>query len=239
MPHSRRQFLLATSAAAAATSCSGRSAGGPWNAHIVLLGDSIFDNAPYVPGKPDVIEQLQKALGTNGKATLLARDGDVTASIEDQLRGVPADATHLVLSVGGNDALGHIGMIERAVENSSAVFTELAEVHAQFRMDYSKMLVAVQKRGLPTTVCLIYDSNFDASRKPQADVALTIFNDVILRSAGHAGLPVIDLRRIFDKREDYANAIEPSEIGGAKMARVIVEVVRAHDFAKGRTILYA
>lgn len=236
MPHSRRQFLVTTSAAAAVASCSGQSARVP---HVVLLGDSIFDNAQYVPGKPDVIEQLRAALGSNGKATLLARDGDVTASIEEQLRGVPADATHLVLSVGGNDALGHIGMLERAVQSSSAVFTELAEVQAQFRMGYTKMLAAVQKRGLPTTVCLIYDSNFDASRKAQADVALTIFNDAILRSAGHAGLPVIDLRRIFDQREDYANAIEPSEIGGAKMVRVILEVVRAHDFVKGRTTLYA
>ncbi|MBP8300009.1 MAG: twin-arginine translocation signal domain-containing protein, partial [Planctomycetes bacterium] len=42
MPHSRRQFLVTTSAAAAVASCSGQSARVP---HVVLLGDSIFDNA--------------------------------------------------------------------------------------------------------------------------------------------------------------------------------------------------
>jgi hypothetical protein len=28
-------------------------------AHIVLLGDSIFDNAAYVGNRPDVIQQLR------------------------------------------------------------------------------------------------------------------------------------------------------------------------------------
>lgn len=30
--------------------------------HAVLMGDSIFDNASYVPGKLPVIEQLRKSL---------------------------------------------------------------------------------------------------------------------------------------------------------------------------------
>ena len=30
--------------------------------HVVLLGDSIFDNGRYVPGGPSVIEHLRKAL---------------------------------------------------------------------------------------------------------------------------------------------------------------------------------
>lgn len=28
-------------------------------AHIILLGDSIFDNGVYVPGGPDVVKQLR------------------------------------------------------------------------------------------------------------------------------------------------------------------------------------
>ena len=30
--------------------------------HVVLLGDSIFDNGRYVPGEPAVIDQLRSAL---------------------------------------------------------------------------------------------------------------------------------------------------------------------------------
>ena len=44
-------------------------------AHIVLLGDSVFDNAAYVPGDPDVRTQLQEKLPKKWKATLLAIDG--------------------------------------------------------------------------------------------------------------------------------------------------------------------
>ena len=35
--------------------------------HVVLLGDSIFDNASYVPGKPPVIEQLRTNWEIHGK----------------------------------------------------------------------------------------------------------------------------------------------------------------------------
>jgi hypothetical protein len=46
--------------------------------HIVLLGDSILDNASYTSGGPDVISQVREILPKDWKATLLAVDGAVT-----------------------------------------------------------------------------------------------------------------------------------------------------------------
>jgi hypothetical protein len=46
--------------------------------HIVLLRDSIFDNAAYVGGGPDVIEQLRAILPRDWQATLLAVDDSVS-----------------------------------------------------------------------------------------------------------------------------------------------------------------
>jgi hypothetical protein len=66
-----------------------------------------------------------------------------------------------------------------------------------------------------------------------------VFNDVILRCAVDAGVPVVDLRRIFREPADYANPIEPSAIGGSKMVKVIARVVAEHDFAGGRCTLWA
>ena len=74
--------------------------------HIVLLGDSIFDNARYVPDRPPVIEQVRRGLPLGWQATLVAVDGHTVEDIVLQLPRVPAAATHLVLSIGGNDALG-------------------------------------------------------------------------------------------------------------------------------------
>ncbi len=34
--------------------------------HVVLLGDSIFDNGVYVPGGPDVVTQLRAELPPGG-----------------------------------------------------------------------------------------------------------------------------------------------------------------------------
>ena len=77
--------------------------------HVVLLGDSIFDNAAYVAGGPDVVRQLRDILPSGWRATLNALDGAVIADLPQQLQKLPSDATHLVVSVGGNDALGEVG----------------------------------------------------------------------------------------------------------------------------------
>ena len=65
-----------------------------------------------------------------------------------------------------------------------------------------------------------------------------MFNDVILREAFSRGLPVIDLRLVFDDDADYANDIEPSVKGGAKIAKVIATLVTNHDFKQRRSVVY-
>ena len=78
--------------------------------HVVLVGDSIFDNAAYTDGGPDVVSQVRGLLPPGWDATLLAVDGAITDGVAGQLARLPEQATHLVLSVGGNNALMHIGM---------------------------------------------------------------------------------------------------------------------------------
>ena len=73
--------------------------------HIVLAGDSIFDNGAYVPDGPALVDVLRSALGDSGKATLLAVDGSVSMMVPQQLRDIPKDADRLFISSGGNDAL--------------------------------------------------------------------------------------------------------------------------------------
>ena len=68
-------------------------------AHIVLLGDSIFDNASYTKGRPAVISQVRQLLPTGWQASLLAVDGATTEKVPSQLQRLPPDASHLVLSV--------------------------------------------------------------------------------------------------------------------------------------------
>jgi hypothetical protein len=196
--------------------------------HVVLLGDSIFDNAAYVGRDPDVRTQLQTLLQGSqlsskpSKATLLARDGATITGIGAQLRALPSDATHLVVSAGGNDALGFIGVLEAGATSVAAALAQLASVGDGFRRDYSAMLDSVAARRLPTAICTIYEPRFpEPALRRTAATALSLLNDQISGAAFSRGLTLIDLRLVCDQDEDFANPIEPSAHGGAKIARVI------------------
>ncbi len=207
--------------------------------HVVLLGDSILDNAAYVRGKPAVIDQVRDELPAGWTATLLAVDGSYTHDVHNQVRRLPADATHLIISAGGNDALGESGILSLSAQSAAEVFAEVANVRERFSRDYCAMLDAVAARGKPTAICTVYDGCADDPLEQRLQVAgLATFNDVITREAVRRGLPVIDLRVLFTDPRDYANPIEPSAVGGAKIARMVRAVVTGHDFASAAAAFY-
>jgi hypothetical protein len=207
--------------------------------HVVLLGDSIFDNAAYVGGGPAVITQLQQRLPQGWKATLLAVDGSITTDVLQQLERLPNDATHLVISAGGNDALGQIGLLGDPAQSVAEALLRLAAVAEAFERDYQWMLAAAQRRKLATALCTIYYPAYpDPSLQRVAVTGLTVFNDAIIRAAASAGQPLIDLRLICNEAADYANPIEPSVAGGAKIARTITHLVTEHDFTQRRTTVF-
>ena len=198
--------------------------------HLVLLGDSVFDNASYVPGQPDVVSQLRARLEPDCKATLVAVDGSVVGDLPRQLGRLPDDATHLVISVGGNDALRAASVLDQAVSSVAEAVYALAAVQDQFRVANRRMLGTVLERGQPTAVCTIYDPRYTDSRRRQlTQTALALFNDAITREAFARDLPVIDLRLICDEDADFANPIEPSARGGDKIARAIRAVLLDTD----------
>lgn len=191
--------------------------------HVVLLGDSIFDNAAYVDGGPDVVAQLREILPPGWKATLRAVDGAVVADVERQLDRVPPGATHLVVSAGGNDALSHLDVLDRRAASVGEVLDVLAALRAPFAERYERMLGKVLDLGLPVTVCTIYNGQLgEPTLQRRAQTALTVFNDAIVQAAFAAGAPVLELRRICSEPGDYANPIEPSVQGGAKIASSIL-----------------
>jgi hypothetical protein len=159
----------------------------------------------------------------SSKATLLARDGATIAEVGAQLSVLPTDATHLVVSVGGNDALGAVGLLEAKATSVADALATLATMGDEFRRDYAAMLDSVAARGLPTAVCTIYEPRFpEAGLQRAAATALSLLNDLISREIFSRGLAMIDLRLVCDEDADFANPIEPSAHGGAKIARAIL-----------------
>jgi hypothetical protein len=194
--------------------------------HVVLLGDSIFDNGVYVPGYPDVVRQVRARLPEGWRATLCALDGAVTRDVGRQLARIPRDATHLVVSVGGNDALQRSAVMRQPARLVGEALAQLATEREGFARDYRAMLEPVVARGLPVALCTIYDARFPDPDEQRLVVAgLSLFNDIITREAFARRLALVDLRLICNEPDDYANAIEPSAKGGDKIAAVIVQVV--------------
>jgi hypothetical protein len=195
--------------------------------HVVLLGDSIFDNGVYVqPGEPDVLGQVRGKLPGGWKTTMLAVDGAVTTDVSTQLARIPTDATHLILSIGGNDALGASGILQESARSVAEVMTRIADVRAAFGRSYRRMMDDVAKHRLPTALCTIYDARFpDPEEQRHVVAALCVFNDIITREAFSRGCSVVDLRLICSEHDDYANPIEPSAKGGDKIASVIAKYV--------------
>jgi hypothetical protein len=194
--------------------------------HIALLGDSIFDNAAYTNGQPDVISQVRADLPYGWQASLCAVDGATTQDIPAQLASLPPQTTHLVLSVGGNNALLHADILEHSVRASGEAFLLLSGVAGEFEAQYRKAVSACLGCDLPLVVCTIYHGNFeDEAFGRCVVVALTLFNDAIIRTAVDNRLTVIDLRSICNEPADYANPIEPSSVGGAKIAHAIIQAI--------------
>jgi hypothetical protein len=163
--------------------------------HVTLLGDSVFDNRAYVGRGPDVLTQLRQRLPAAWRATLAAVDGGVIRDIPRQLERVPNDATDLVISVGGNDALGFSAVLGAPSHSVADTLEQLALIRSEFAQNYAQMIKAVRQHGLPTAICTIYDPRYsDAARRRIGVTALCVINDAIIREAAAAGIPIIDLR---------------------------------------------
>jgi lysophospholipase L1-like esterase len=207
--------------------------------HIVLLGDSVFDNNAYVDGGLDVIAQVRRQIPDGWMASLRAVDGGVVEDVRDQALDLPDDATHLVISVGGNDAILSADILLQKVASSAEVLNKLADIAGEFEYRYREMLQGVLSLKKPTAVCTIYYPRMqEPFTQKIAVAALATFNDVIIRQAFLAGVPLIDLRLVCDEDSDYANEIEPSEKGGGKIADAIVRLVSEHDFESRRTEVF-
>jgi hypothetical protein len=196
--------------------------------HVALLGDSIFDNRVYVAPAPAVSDQLRTELGQDWAVSLMAVDGHVTSDVRDrQIGRLPEGTSHIVISVGGNDALGHAFLLSEGARSVAEAVSRLADAQARFARSYEEMVDAVLALGLPTAVCTIYDANYPEPQRRLVVSALSLFNDVITRIAFSRRLHLIDLRLICSEPADYANPIEPSAQGGEKIAKVIADLVRS------------
>jgi GDSL-like Lipase/Acylhydrolase family len=207
--------------------------------HLALFGDSIFDNKAYTHGAPDVIAHLRSFAPADWKSTLYAVDGATSHDVGRQFDRLNASVSHIVLSLGGNDALMHAELLDHPVRSTGEALEIFYERTMDFQTSYGYALEALLALGRPVQVCTIYNGNLGGVDSVRATMALTLWNDVILRSALKFGLDVIELRMVCTELADFANPLEPSNSGGRKIAQAIARAFGFGEAAKPRTVVTA
>ena len=193
--------------------------------HLILAGDSVFDNAAYVDG-PDVRTQVETDMPSDWTVSLLAVDGAYIVDVPGQIGNLPGDVNKIIVSVGGNDVLVQTEVLAEAVSSIGQALLRLDDAVGQFREDYSHMLDCLLASNIQSCVCTIYRPNFpDGDLQRTTTAALGMFNDVIVEEASKRLQPILDIRTIFTDEADYANPIEPSVRGGQKLAKAIIGLV--------------
>ncbi len=194
----------------------------------ILCGDSILDNGAYVGVNGRSVHSHLVEFATGWAIDFRAIDGAVCADVvASQLNHSDEPVDAIVLSVGGNDALGHLPLLQDPRKFMFMEFAlNIADLQAEFRANYRAAVNRARAHGRRMLVLTIYRPRFHLDGYPSeiqtaAEPLLSIFNDVIQEEARSVSADVLDLRTICTSDADFANAIEPSDPGGRKIAAEI------------------
>ena len=116
--------------------------------HLALLGDSTIDNGNWTGGGPCVLDQVRALLP---QTTLCAKDGALISAIVQQAAEAPAHTTHFVVSVGGNDGLSGVNVMnQRALTVADGMEVVFVFAKEFVRKSTLKLLNTSSNRWAPT-----------------------------------------------------------------------------------------
>lgn len=212
--------------------------------HIILLGDSILDNANYVKFNTIsdlcVTEQFQDTIAKKNleyKVSNLAIDGYTTDDILDNkiINKIPKNATYILLSIGGNDGLMSLNELNNPKMLLPWNFINLLlQTKNKFKIKYNTILKNINKlHPNCKIICMtIYYPIFYHSILLQiiSNIGVNIMSNVIINETSKYNIPIIDIRKVFDKWQDYANSIEPGIPGGDKIVNNTLNIIDKYNF---------
>ncbi len=220
---------------------------------VALLGDSIIDNKVYVgPDEFSVREHLESL--SDLEFSQIAVDGHTTVGVlQEQIDKIEKDTDFIVLSIGGNDLLEYLYLLVDDINKH--IFSRNLEIMNSFvepiRERYEEIVERLVKQEGKVLLCTVYNGDFERGdgyetlevnqqftstygnmfegKQEAAGVIARVFNDVVYSTGNKFGIEVLELREIFTESADYANPIEPSHIGGRKLAEKILEWIESND----------
>jgi len=188
--------------------------------HVVLIGDALGELARSLQREPGSVEsKLVPGRREAWRLTLLPAGDVVKPSLPREL---PADATHVVISIEGNCAIESSELLRGRPASYEDALARLSFAADQFEGVVQVLIRASQAARLPTVICTMWPPRHpEPTRQRAASAALAIFNDRILRRAVEARLPIVDLRAVCTEAEDFAGPTLLSRAGLAKAANTV------------------
>lgn len=181
--------------------------------HIVLLGDSIFQNNNYVPKSKSVEYLLKEKLSI--PSLVLAHDNAIIYDIPKQYNSMPlnlnAKTTNLYISIGGNDLLN---LYEHNNTNNSKLFNMVWEI---YKKTILMLIDSTQCNIILTDIYFITDPNYS-----KYIPMIKKWNSNLYQFADQHKLNVFKISKILTQPKDFTNSIEPSVIGGNKMVNSFI-----------------
>ena len=201
--------------------------------HITLLGDSVIDNKSYLQtGELSVTEHLNNLSDLD--FTQVAYDGDTTFDILNKQLFSPSVRTssHIVLSIGGNDLLHNLSYLyASSISNINiAVAGMYQQIFKPLEDRFETIIQRLSSHRANLLLCTVYEGDLGRTDEfrdisDSSKIMVSSFNDIVYKTGQKYNADVLELREIFISAEDYANPIEPSHIGGEKLAKSILEWV--------------
>jgi len=193
---------------------------------LALIGDSILDNDIYVSEGKSIYDFLKLYLPQEFKLTKLAIDGATSDTVKAQLENIPESITHIVISIGGNDALKLIPLLDEKTEDLNSALSKITPSVEHFRKNFSFILKQLSNLNSDNNLNLYVLNIYNSIPKLEIEkkLIISIFNDVISEEATRLSIPIIDLRSLLIENSDFStlSPLEPSEIGGNKIAKKIM-----------------
>jgi lysophospholipase L1-like esterase len=181
------------------------------NDTVILMGDSVLNNANYVPAGKSVYDSLKSKLS---KVINLAKDGATISDLYGQLDKIPVDLnntnTYIFISAGGNDILN------KRTELSTTEIRRLFDLYMEFlkalRTKLGSAKINLLNLYLPVN-----------PRYQSYKTSIDQWNQLLQASSNKVGemYNVVDLYGLLKTPEDFVYDIEPSESASDKIAYLI------------------
>jgi lysophospholipase L1-like esterase len=181
------------------------------NNNVILMGDSVLNNANYVPAGNSVYDYLKKKLN---KVINLAKDGATINDLYTQLDKIPVDLnntdTYIFISAGGNDILNR--RTELTTNEIRRLFDTYMDFLKALRVKLGSTKINIINLYLPTN-----------PRFQSYKTSIDQWNQLIDKYSDKIGemYNVVDLHSLLTSPEDFVYDIEPSESASNKIANLI------------------